>query len=160
MGTHYNCLTEAVLTSIHYLCFEQTYEKYQFLIAKISVFGGEIFYVLNRCVSEVYTCILRIWRPDVPTDRFCCFMAHILFLDLEWSLLTKYFQWLFHQECQNCPLRGLNTFLRYSMIFNNLYKGDNFCDYCLPYHALSPFCKGSVVKGKNLFTGGADSFLL
>ena len=45
MGTHWNRLTEAVLTTILNLCFEQKYEKYQnflsenfhFLAVKFSV---------------------------------------------------------------------------------------------------------------------------
>ena len=47
MGTRYNRLIEAVLTSTHNLCFEQKYEKYQnflsgnflfFLVVKFSVY--------------------------------------------------------------------------------------------------------------------------
>ena len=37
-------ISEAVPTSIHNLCLEQKYEKYQiFFIWKISVFGGKTF---------------------------------------------------------------------------------------------------------------------
>ena len=60
MGTCYNRLDEAVLTSTHNLCFEQKYEKYQnflsenfrFLVVKFSVY-------LNRrvFVMIVYICI-------------------------------------------------------------------------------------------------------
>ena len=52
MGTRSNRLTEAVLTSIHNLCFEQKYEKisdfllenFQFLEMKFSIY-------LNRHIS-------------------------------------------------------------------------------------------------------------
>ena len=45
MGTHWNCLIEAVTKSTHNLCFEQKYEEYQnflsenfnFLVVKFSV---------------------------------------------------------------------------------------------------------------------------
>ena len=42
-------------TSTHNLCFEQKYEKYQFLIWKFSVFGGEIFYNLfyNNIIAGI-----------------------------------------------------------------------------------------------------------
>ena len=54
MGTCYNRLAEAVLTSTHSLCFEQKYEKYQnylsenfpFLAVKFSIY-------LNRRVFIV-----------------------------------------------------------------------------------------------------------
>ena len=36
-----------VLTSTHNLCFEQKYEKFQFLSEKFSVFGVEIFYIFD-----------------------------------------------------------------------------------------------------------------
>ena len=55
MGTHQNCLAEAVLTSTHNLCFEQKYEKileflsenFHFLVVKFSVY-------LNRRVFVMY----------------------------------------------------------------------------------------------------------
>ena len=52
MGTRYNRLAEAVLTSTHNLCFEQKYEKYQsFLAEKFSVFLEVKFSIyLNRRV--------------------------------------------------------------------------------------------------------------
>ena len=34
MGTRENRLAKAVLTSTHNLCFEQKYEKYQFLLSE------------------------------------------------------------------------------------------------------------------------------
>ena len=41
-------VVEAVLTSIHNLCFEQKYEKYQnFFIWKFSFFGDEIFSIFE-----------------------------------------------------------------------------------------------------------------
>ena len=54
MGTRLNRFVEAVLTSIHNLCFEQKYEKYQrflsenfhFLVVKFSVY-------LDRLVFEM-----------------------------------------------------------------------------------------------------------
>ena len=41
--------------STHNLCFEQKYEKYQsFLPEKLSVFGGEIFYIFEQaCFRNV-----------------------------------------------------------------------------------------------------------
>ena len=47
VGTHENCLSEAVLMSTHNLCFEQEYEKYQNFYLKLSVFGGEIFNIFE-----------------------------------------------------------------------------------------------------------------
>ena len=64
MGTRQNRLVEAVLTSTHNLCFEQTYEKYQnflsenfhFLVVKFSVY-------LNRCV---FTMVFNEIRKNIP----------------------------------------------------------------------------------------------
>ena len=54
MGTHWNCLTEAVPTSTHNLCFEQKYEKYQNFYLKIFSFGGEIFIIFEKaCFRNV-----------------------------------------------------------------------------------------------------------
>ena len=48
MGTRKNRLTEAVLTSTHYLCFEQKYEKIsEILSVKFQFFGGEIFNIFE-----------------------------------------------------------------------------------------------------------------
>ena len=49
MGTHYNHLDEAILTSTHNPCFEQKYEKKisEFLSKNYQFFGGRI---LNRRV--------------------------------------------------------------------------------------------------------------
>ena len=48
MGTRYNRLDEAVVTSTHNLCFEQKYEKYQTVLSeKLSFFGGKIFSVFE-----------------------------------------------------------------------------------------------------------------
>ena len=47
MGTRYNRLAEAVLTSTHNLCFEQKYEKYQNFYLKMFMFGGEIFNIFE-----------------------------------------------------------------------------------------------------------------
>ena len=61
MGTRYNRLVkavltstynlcrliEAVLTSTYNLCFEQKYEKYQNFILKFSFFGGKIFSIFE-----------------------------------------------------------------------------------------------------------------
>ena len=52
MGTHYNCLIEAILTSTNNLCFEQKYEKISeflsqnFVVVKLSAY-------LNRFVLVV-----------------------------------------------------------------------------------------------------------
>ena len=59
MGTRWNRLVEAVLTSTHNLCFEQKYEKYQkfssenfhFLVVKFSVY-------LNR---HVFVMATNLW---------------------------------------------------------------------------------------------------
>ena len=49
MGTHYNCLTEAVLTSTHNLCFVQKCEKYQSFLSEIFQFLEVKFSIyLNR----------------------------------------------------------------------------------------------------------------
>ena len=52
MGTRWNRLGEAVLTSTHNLCFEQEYEKYQSFYLKIFLFLGvvKISIYLNRRV--------------------------------------------------------------------------------------------------------------
>ena len=51
MGTHLNRLAEAVLTSIHNPCFEQTYENYQNFISENFPFSVVKFSVhLNRLV--------------------------------------------------------------------------------------------------------------
>ena len=51
MGTHQNCLSEAVLMSTHNLCFEQKYEKYQNFYLKIFLFLAVKFPIyLNRHV--------------------------------------------------------------------------------------------------------------
>ena len=68
MGTNYNCLVEAVLTSTHNLCFEQTYKKYQnflsenfhFLVVKFSVYLNRRVFVMLcgvccRSYKECYT---------------------------------------------------------------------------------------------------------
>ena len=49
MGTRYNRLAEAVLTSTNNLCFEQNYEKYQnFLSEKFQFLEVEYSIYLNR----------------------------------------------------------------------------------------------------------------
>ena len=51
MGTRYNRLAEAVLTSTHNLCFEQKYEKYQsFLSDNFQFLEVKFSIYLNRCV--------------------------------------------------------------------------------------------------------------
>ena len=56
MGTRYNRLAEAVLTSTHNLCFEQKYEKknliflsenVQFLEVKFSIYLNRHVFVMN-----------------------------------------------------------------------------------------------------------------
>ena len=60
MGTRYNRLAEAVLTSTHNLCFEQKYEKileflsenFQFLVVKFSVYlNRRVFVMLLMCLK-------------------------------------------------------------------------------------------------------------
>ena len=56
MGTRQNCLTEAVLTSTHNLCFELKYDKYQnflsenshFLVVKFPVYLNRHVFVMTR----------------------------------------------------------------------------------------------------------------
>ena len=49
MGTRWNRLTEAVLTSTNNLCFEQKCEKYQnFLSENFHVFGCKIFNIFEQ----------------------------------------------------------------------------------------------------------------
>ena len=51
MGTPYNRLAEAVLTSTHNLCFEQKYEKYQsFESENFQVLEVKFSVYLNRRV--------------------------------------------------------------------------------------------------------------
>ena len=65
MGTHWNRLSEVVLTSTHNLCFEEKYEiylnflskKFPFLVVKFSIY-------LNRCVSVMN------WLLDFIAQRF------------------------------------------------------------------------------------------
>ena len=56
MGTHSNRFAEAVLTSIHNLCFKQKYEKYQsfflsenshFLVVNFSVYFNRLVFVMK-----------------------------------------------------------------------------------------------------------------
>ena len=74
MGTRYNHLAEAVLTSTHNLCFEQKYEKYQsffffqnfqFLAVKFSIY-------LNRHVFVMHAYILATpgKLSQVPPRRY------------------------------------------------------------------------------------------
>ena len=54
MGTRLNCLTEAVLTSTHNLCFEQKYEKYQsFLSENFQFLEVKFSIYLNRRFRDV-----------------------------------------------------------------------------------------------------------
>ena len=56
MGTRWNRLAEAVLMSIHNLCYEQKYEKYQnflsenfqFLEVRFSVYLNRRVFVMSR----------------------------------------------------------------------------------------------------------------
>ena len=70
MGTRWNRLDEAVLTSTHNLCFEQKYEKYQyfstenfhFLVVRFSVY-------LNRNVFVmVHFLTLGLYHIDCDND--------------------------------------------------------------------------------------------
>ena len=48
MGTRYNRLDEAVLTSTHNLCFEQKHENYQNVLSEnLSFIGGKFFSVFE-----------------------------------------------------------------------------------------------------------------
>ena len=69
MGTCLNQLTEAVLRTIHNLCFEQKYENYQifssesfhFLVVKFSIY-------LNRHVLIVYGANTQLSVNFVPIN--------------------------------------------------------------------------------------------
>ena len=55
MGTHWNCLGEAVLMSTHNLCFEQKYEKCQrFLSENFQFFEVKFSNFLNRRVFLMF----------------------------------------------------------------------------------------------------------
>ena len=74
MGTRYNRLAEAVLTSTHYLCFEQKYEQYQnvylkiffffFLLVKFSVYLKKLCFrnVYRELLSYSYTIAVQIYK--------------------------------------------------------------------------------------------------
>ena len=47
MGTRWNRLGDAVLTSIHNLCLSRNMKNIKILIGKLSVFGGEIFNIFE-----------------------------------------------------------------------------------------------------------------
>ena len=52
MGTRKNRLSEAVVTSTHFLCFEQKYEKIsEFLSEKFQFLEVKFFIYLNKRVS-------------------------------------------------------------------------------------------------------------
>ena len=71
MGTRYNRLTEAVLTSTHNLCFEQKYEKYQsFLSENFQFLEVKLSIYLNRRVFVMVRAIL-------PRRRKCSFTYSI-----------------------------------------------------------------------------------
>ena len=59
MGTRYNRLAEAVLTSTHNLCFEEKYENYQIFLSENFMFLKVIFSIyLNRHVFVMLHSIL------------------------------------------------------------------------------------------------------
>ena len=82
MGTHQN-LTEAVLMSLHNLCFEQKCEKYQnflsekinfqFLVVKFSVYLNRCFY--NGCMEQ----ISMVQKMFIPL-KFDCIL-HLNYAD-------------------------------------------------------------------------------
>ena len=67
MGTRYNRLAEAVLTSTHNLCFEQKYEKYQNFLSENFHFSMVKFSVfLNKRVFVMIKLLLRNFNCDIP----------------------------------------------------------------------------------------------
>ena len=50
MGNHQNCLGEAIFTSAYYLCFEQKYEKIEFLCENVQFLVVKFSIYLNRRV--------------------------------------------------------------------------------------------------------------
>ena len=90
MGTRYNRLAEAVLTSTHNLCFEQKYEKYQnflsenfqFLVVKFSIY-------LNRRVSvmeETFAENVKAYFPGIIGTIIISLLPN---LPREWKRLYK-----------------------------------------------------------------------
>ena len=75
MGTRYNRLAEAVLTSTHNLCFEQKYENYQnflsenfhHLVVKFSVYFDRRVFVMDT---------LRMHRLTRISTVCACSKAH------------------------------------------------------------------------------------
>ena len=61
MGTRYNRLAEAVLTSTHNPCYEQKFEKYQSFVSENFQFLEVKFSVyLNRRVFIMLTYVIQI----------------------------------------------------------------------------------------------------
>ena len=95
MGTRWNRLNEAVLTSTHNLCFEQKYEKYQiflsdffyFLVVKFSIYLNRHVFVMTAFVSkdvaiENNLLLYRILNEQIDMVGkvlFCFYFPHICF---------------------------------------------------------------------------------
>ena len=79
MGTRYNRLGEAVLTSTHNLCVEQKCEKYQiFLSENFQVLVVKFSIYLNRCVFVMDETRLRCTCQEV----FFLTLWHKQFVDV------------------------------------------------------------------------------
>ena len=69
MGTHWNPLAEAVLTSTHNLCFEQKYEKYQnfltenfpFLVVKFSIYLNRLVFIMQSFSMYITKTLIRLF---------------------------------------------------------------------------------------------------
>ena len=103
MGTRYNRLVEAVLTSTHNLCFERKYEKYQsflsenfqYLKMKFSIYLNRRVFVMTKEPENInYTCpfeislSVRIFLSQritfdnkvVPTLLLHCFLLQVYYV--------------------------------------------------------------------------------
>ena len=95
MGTRWNRLGEAVLTSTHNLCFEQKYENirifienFQFLVVKFSIYLNKLVFVMRsmtvpllriffvgRCIADMPLCLLLVYSSSL----FSRFSGKVLF---------------------------------------------------------------------------------
>ena len=77
MCTRLNRLGEAVLTSTHYLCFEQTYENYQnfssesfhFLVVKFSIYLNMRVFVMPKLSPFAFWRLINPQWLELPMSR-------------------------------------------------------------------------------------------
>ena len=83
MGTHWNNLGEAVLTSTHNLCFKQKHKKYQnflsenfsFLIVEFSIYLNRRFCVMHCLLYQIFWIIFI-----APDKAFSSIQKKVFFL--------------------------------------------------------------------------------